>query len=506
MRLAQANITAFTPPTLPRNALAPLAPGSVLASRYRVVTALAAGAMGAVYRAEDLRLGGRPRALKELLQHWGTEHERGEAEHWFRREGETLMSLQHPAIPLVHDTFSEGQRHYLVMDLVEGRSLEQVMLEEGRPGLDEARVVAWADQVIDVLSYLHSRGDPLIFRDLKPANLMITPQGQIRLIDFGIARVFTQQAMGTAIGTPGYAPPEQYQGLAEPASDLYALGATMHHLLTGRDPRKNRPFDFPAVRSIAPEVSLQTANAVDRSLALDPRARPGTAAEMRRALRANPTSDLLPKLTISGTLARSNTGTGAIPALATRGSIPIGMDPADSSAVRVGTRDVRLHPQEMTISYAGTSIMTRIDKRTIRIKNRTNKRVLCSFDADVPWLRPDRPAAWLDPHDRLELTVGITWANPPAGDHHGSIRVHGGQNTWSVPVSLRVHGIEAMVVQRLIPPLSGVAMFCLTMGVLLMALSVLGVHVLADALAWDMIVAGVVGRVILRVLRAGIGR
>jgi hypothetical protein len=186
--------------------------------------------------------------------------------------------------------------------------------------------------------------------------------------------------------------------------------------------------------------------------------------------------------------------------------MPAGMDPADSSAVRIGNRDVRLHPQEMTISYAGSSIMTRIDKRTIRIKNRTNKRLLCSFDADVPWLRPDRPAAWLDPHDRLELTVGITWSNPPAGDHHGSVRVHGGGNTWSVPVALRVHGIEAMVVQRLIPPLSGIAMFCFSVGVLLMGLSVLGVHVLADALAWNMIVAGLVGRVILRVLRAGIGR
>src|SRR5438309_1407076 len=102
---------------------APHPPGTILDRRYRIVGALAAGAMGAVYKAEDLRLGGRPRALKELLQNWGTEAERGEAEAWFRREGETLMSLQHPAIPLVHDTFSEGSRHYLVMDLVEGRSL-----------------------------------------------------------------------------------------------------------------------------------------------------------------------------------------------------------------------------------------------------------------------------------------------------------------------------------------------------------------------------------------------
>jgi serine/threonine-protein kinase len=286
--------------------------------------------MGAVYKAEDMRLGSRSRALKELLQNGGTPQERDEAETWFRREGETLMSLQHPAIPLVHDTFSDGQRHYLVMDLVEGRSLEQVVHDEGRPGLDEARVVAWAEQVLEVLSYLHSRTDPLIFRDLKPANLMLTPRGEIRLIDFGIARVFTQQAHGTAIGTPGYAPPEQYQGLAEPASDLYALGATMHHLLTGRDPRKNRPFDFPPIRTMVPDISVPVAAAVDRSLALDPRARPGTAAEMRRAIRATATTDTMPKLRITGSLARSNTGTGtgAMSALASRGALPSGIDPA----------------------------------------------------------------------------------------------------------------------------------------------------------------------------------
>ncbi len=461
------------PPPAPGATLAPsfvpLPPGTVLSGRYRIVEALAAGSMGAVYRAEDMRIGGRPRALKELLQNWGTPRERVEAETWFQREGETLMSLQHPAIPQIHDTFSEGMRHYLVMDYVEGRSLEQVMLDEGTPGLPERQVVGWADQVLEVLSYLHGRTDPLIFRDLKPANLMLTPQGQVRLIDFGIARVFTQQSQGTAIGTPGYAPPEQYQGLAEPASDLYALGATMHHLLTGRDPRKNRPFDFPPVGTLAPAISPMVASAIDRSLVLDPRGRHGTAADMRRVLHATPIADTSP-LTISGSLARSHTGSGVMAGHAFRGQMPAVVNSADGSAVHVGYRSIRLRPSDLVIACSNNVVRTSIDRRTVRIKNRTTTRLLCTFDADVPWLRPDRPAAWLEPRDRLDLTVGLMWQSPPPGVHHGAVRVHGGGNTWSVPVSLTVRDQDTLTLQRFFVPLGNVAVLCFTVGILALAL------------------------------------
>jgi serine/threonine protein kinase len=481
----------------------PLAPGTMLGGRYRIVEALAAGSMGAVYRVEDLRIGGRPRALKELLQNSGTPQEKVEAETWFRREGETLMSLQHPSIPQIHDTFSEGMRHYLVMDFVEGRSLEQVVMEEGTPGLPEQNVVLWADQVLEVLSYLHGRADPLIFRDLKPANLMLTPQGQIRLIDFGIARVFTQQAHGTAIGTPGYAPPEQYQGLAEPASDLYALGATMHHLLTGRDPRKNRPFDFPPVRTLAPAISAPVAAAVDRSLALDPRARHGTAADMRRALHAGVT-DTSP-LTISGSLARSHTGSGVMPGAAFRGQTAPVVNSADGGAVHVSYRSIRLRPSDLSIACTNNVVRSSIDRRTVRIKNRTSTRLLCTFDADVPWLRPDRPAAWLEPRDRLDLTVGLMWQNPPPGIHHGAVRVHGGGNTWSVPVSLTVRDQDSLTLRRVIIPLGNVAVICFSVGLLAMVFSWLGMANVPFSVAWNLIVIGLVARVLLKVVRGGIG-
>jgi serine/threonine protein kinase len=482
----------------------PLPPGTILSGRYRVVEALAAGSMGAVYRAEDTRIGGRPRALKELLQNWGTPQERQEAETWFRREGETLISLQHPAIPQIHDTFSEGMRHYLVMDFVEGRSLEQIVLQEGTPGLPEQQVVAWADQVLEVLSYLHGRADPLIFRDLKPANLMLTPQGQVRLIDFGIARVFTQQAFGTAIGTPGYAPPEQYQGLAEPASDLYALGATMHHLLTGRDPRKNRPFDFPPVRALSPGTSVQLASAVDRSLALDPRARYGTAADMRRAMHAGTLTDTSP-LTISGSLARSHTGSGVMPGAAFRGQVPAVVNSADGGAVHVGYRSIRLRPSDLAIACANNVVRSSIDRRTVHIKNRTGTRLLCTFDADVPWLRPDRPTAWLEPRDRLDLTIGLMWQNPPPGIHHGAVRVHGGGNTWSVPVSLMVRDQDSVTLQRVIVPLANVAALCFSIGLLAMMVSWLGMANVPFSVAWNLIVIGLVARVLLKVVHGGIG-
>ncbi|MGH2408978.1 MAG: serine/threonine-protein kinase, partial [Chloroflexota bacterium] len=233
----------------------PLPLGSTLVGRFRVDAVLAVGSMGTVYAAVDLLDHEAPRAIKELLPFWGAAEEQAEAEAWFLREGETLRGLAHPAIPRIHETLSAGRRHYLIMDLIEGETLESGPAKGGSAGLEEHLVVSWADQVLDVLSYLHGRPSPVIFRDLKPANLMLTPDGRIRLIDFGIARVFSRQSKGTAIGTPGYAPPEQYQGLAEPASDLYALGATMHHLLTGRDPRNARPFDFPPVARLAPRIS-----------------------------------------------------------------------------------------------------------------------------------------------------------------------------------------------------------------------------------------------------------
>jgi eukaryotic-like serine/threonine-protein kinase len=483
------------------NGFSPLLTNTMLVGRYRIINALASGAMGAVYRAEDTRLAGKHRALKELLQNWSTAAEQSEAEIWFRREGETLMSLQHPAIPFVHDTFSEGKRHYLVMDLVEGRSLEQVLIEEGRPGLSESRVLPWAEQVLDVLSYLHGRPDPLIFRDLKPANLMLTPQDQIRLIDFGIARAITRQAQGTAIGTPGYAPPEQYQGLAEPASDLYALGATMHHLLSGRDPRKHRPFDFPPIRTIAPDVSPSVAAAIDRSLSLDPRARLGTAAEMRKALRATAPLDGSLRGTVTGSLSRTGTGSGTMPTLAPGWGAQTG-NKANGAVVPADARAIKVRPEELRIAAAGSVTLTPIEKRTLRLRNRTNQRMLCTFDSDVAWLRPDRPAAWLEPNDTLEVSLSLVQIQSRLQSTLGNftVREQGGQ-TWSVPVRLQMRGQGTLAVYSVWAGLRGVAMLCFMAGIMALVLGAVGIQIVSGTLAWNLLVVGLAGRVLVRILR-----
>ncbi|HIE28304.1 TPA: hypothetical protein EYP66_13550, partial [Candidatus Poribacteria bacterium] len=176
-----------------------------------------------------------------------------------------LASLQHPNIIEVYDRFTEGQRHYLVMPFIKGRSLEEHLAELGGAA-SEAKVIEWALCICDVLEYLHSQQPPIIYRDLKPSNIMVTDTGRLSLIDFGIARNFVPSAQGTMIGTPGYAPPEQWQGLSEPRSDLYSLGATMHHLLTGVDPCTRPPFVFEPVRKIKPSLSSGIEQIIDKLL------------------------------------------------------------------------------------------------------------------------------------------------------------------------------------------------------------------------------------------------
>jgi len=151
--------------------------------------------------------------------------------------------------------------------LVEGHTLAQELVERGVSGLPEVTVLGWACQLGDALAYLHGQVPPIVFRDLKPQNIMLRPGGQVVLIDFGIARPAVSTG-GTTIGTPGYAPPEQYQGLAEPRSDQYALAATMHHLLTGRDPEQAPPFAFPSLDKLVAGLHGAVVAALARALAM----------------------------------------------------------------------------------------------------------------------------------------------------------------------------------------------------------------------------------------------
>jgi serine/threonine protein kinase len=280
-----------------------LVAGTMLSNaRYKIEKLIAAGGMGAVYRATDMRFK-RYCAVKEMLDQFRTESERAQAVEWFAREAALLLELNHACIPRVRDFFVENGRNYLVMDFIEGRTLSEVMEHDGTiPGVNgargvtEARARSWGQQLCNVLSYLHRQAPPIIFRDLKPANIMVTEREEIKLIDFGIARTFQAQNQSTIIMTPGYAPPEQLYGRAEPRSDIYALGATLHKVLTRHDAANNQPgiFNFPTVRTLRPDISVAFDQVIMKALSPTIEQRWSGATEMERALIALPPITAVP--------------------------------------------------------------------------------------------------------------------------------------------------------------------------------------------------------------------
>jgi serine/threonine protein kinase len=258
----------------------PLEPGTVLQGRYAIERLLGGGGMGMVYLARDQRLANRPCAIKEMVDHFIDQAQRIEANDYFAREADTLAQLKHQAIPAITDRFELANRHYLVMEYVQGRNLEEELAARGEP-LPEGLVIDIARQLCDVLAYLHGLEPPMIYRDMKPSNVMLNPNGRVVLVDFGIARLFKAARKGTMIGTLGFAPPEQYQGHVDPRSDIYSLGATLHYVLTGRDPEKFPPFSFPPIRELRPGVSSNLAGAIDAALAYEMNGRPATIQEFR---------------------------------------------------------------------------------------------------------------------------------------------------------------------------------------------------------------------------------
>ena len=259
-----------------RNESGQLEPGTVLAGRYQIERFLAGGGMGVVYVAQDQRLAERQVAIKEIFDRFTNPEERAQAIEYFHREADTLAQLTHPAIPAIFDRFGEGNCHYLVMDFVEGVNLEQEIAGLGGQ-IPESRVIEIGRELCDVLTYLHGFSPPIIYRDMKPGNVILRPDGRITLIDFGIARIFSPQGKATLIGTPGFAPPEQYSGQVDERSDLYGLAATLHYILTGRDPEKHPPFSCPPVLSEKPDASPFLAQAIDQTLAYKAEERPKSA-------------------------------------------------------------------------------------------------------------------------------------------------------------------------------------------------------------------------------------
>ena len=277
-----------------RPGLKTLSEGTVLNSRYEIVRKIGGGGMGAVYIALDKNLGGVERAVKEMVQSSIEEDQQQKAIEDFKRESMILSTLDHPAIPTIYDYFfdeSEG-RFYLVMKYISGGDLAARLRSAPGGRIDERTVTEWAVEVTDVLAYLHGLPATIVYRDLKPSNLMIDGStGRIMLIDFGIARSInqTQEKGVTAVGTMGYAPPELFSGNVEPRSDIYSLGSTMFHLMTGADPQNNPLliFDFqknPRPRQINPQLSDQMEQILMRAVEYNADARFTSSAEMRLVL------------------------------------------------------------------------------------------------------------------------------------------------------------------------------------------------------------------------------
>ena len=277
--------------------------GTILRNRYSIQELVGQGGMGAVYRANDLRLEGRVCALKEILpalsESSATREELEQLAEQFRVEASTLARLDHPNLPKVSDYFSIEGREYLVMDFVEGRDLQEILQESQRRGeaLKEIQVLAWATQLLDALEYMHSQDPPIVHRDIKPSNIKVTPRGTVKLVDFGLVKLVQSNDSRTVTvvqgrGTVAYTPLEQYggdTGFTDNRSDIYAVGATLYHLLCGQPPvdakeRFLRPGALTPVRNLNADISPRVERAIFRALSMHPNERPSTARELRDML------------------------------------------------------------------------------------------------------------------------------------------------------------------------------------------------------------------------------
>ncbi len=263
-----------------------LAPGSLVHARYRVTRLIGRGGMGAVYEAVDTRLGSTV-ALKQTLA-------RGDRlDEAFAREARLLASLRHSALPVVSDYFAEGEAYFLVMQFIPGSDLAALMAGRAAP-FSIAEVLPWVEQILDALAYLHGQDPPIVHRDIKPQNLKLTPDGQVILLDFGLAKGAAGADAGQAreasllAYTPNYAPLEQIQGSGtDPRSDLYSLAATLYTLLTGASPPtaldraaaalRGDPDPLRPLAELNPQVPRAVADLLDRCLSLSAADRPPSA-------------------------------------------------------------------------------------------------------------------------------------------------------------------------------------------------------------------------------------
>ncbi|HEX2908024.1 MAG TPA: serine/threonine-protein kinase [Phototrophicaceae bacterium] len=259
----------------------------VLKSRYKILGVLGGGGMGTVYQARDLNFPDVRRlvAVKEMLNPNTDPALHSSTLKTFQREANILAALNHPAIPKIYDFFDQKDRVYLVQEFINGSDLEALISKTKELPID--KIVEWSIDLCDVINYLHTQPKPIVFRDLKPSNIMVDNFGKVRLIDFGIAKIFDSGVKKhTMIGTEGYCAPEQYKGDVTILSDIYSLGATLHHLMTRQDPRLAPPFSFPErpIQQFNPQAPDGLVAIIEKALAFEPPNRFQSCEEMKAEL------------------------------------------------------------------------------------------------------------------------------------------------------------------------------------------------------------------------------
>ena len=277
----------------------PLKAGTILKERYEISRIIGQGGMGSVYLADDKRLEGRLCAVKEVFHDQTTEEDlRRQSREQFMREATVLARLDHPNLPKVSDFFSEDERDYLVMDFIPGKELSVLMIEArtNKTFLVERDILGWASQLSDALTYLHNQEPPILHRDIKPSNLKLTPNGIIKLVDFGLVKILASEEVTITVvqgrGTAVYTPLEQYGGDAghtDVRSDIFSLGATLYHLLTNMAPEEARdrflnPGLLTPPRELNRKISPRTERAILWAMNLHPDERPQNVEKFRQAL------------------------------------------------------------------------------------------------------------------------------------------------------------------------------------------------------------------------------
>jgi serine/threonine protein kinase len=363
----------------------------LLKKRYEILEILGRGGMGCVYKVADRLHGGKILAVKELRPGTLPLDRVGESVTQFQTEARILSRLTHQNLPKVYDYFSLPGTHYIVMEYINGRTLDQVLdARRGKP-LDEHLALSWALQICRAMHFLSvQKPRPIVFRDLKPSNIMVARDGKVKLIDFGIARFFKEDKREDTYvyGTPGYAAPEQYgSGQTDARSDIFSLGATLHHCLTGRNPSEN-PLNFPDPRRTNPVISKEAASIVNKALELDMEKRFQSALEMKQAIQK--------KLLESAEKTRG--GKRIIQARAGKPitlpwwqhtswvSVPAMALGCSGTTGSLSSDDLWIRPKPKTFGTDAARLLFRVESRKLKLGREYRPQIIVKTDAGV--LRP----------------------------------------------------------------------------------------------------------------------